>query len=127
MHESCTVNATLQAVSHFSGTRERMTMDIHHLAYHHVDVFSARAFTGNSLTIFPESHTLSKEQMLRITQEMRHFESIFLFPMRYASSVRARVFDLHEELDFAGHPLLVQPVYCTHFMVHQGRRRGALN
>lgn len=81
-------------------------MDTHHLAYHHVDVFSARPFTGNSLTIFPESHTLSKEQMLLITQEMHHFESIFLFPTRYSSSVRARVFDLHEELDFAGHPLL---------------------
>src|SRR5258708_8126653 len=33
-------------------------------------------------------------------------EFIFVFPMRYASSVRARVFGLHEELDFAGHPLL---------------------
>lgn len=77
-----------------------------HLAYHHVDVFSARPFTGNSLTVFPEANGLSSEQMLLITQEMRHFESIFLFPTEEGNVVRARVFDLHEELDFAGHPLL---------------------
>lgn len=83
-----------------------MSLDIQPLAYHHVDVFSARPFTGNSLTVFPESARLSSEQMLRITREMRHFESIFLIPTKEANVVRARVFDLLEELDFAGHPLL---------------------
>ena len=83
-----------------------MSLDIQPLAYHHVDVFSARPFTGNSLTVFPESARLSSEQMLRITREMRHFEAIFLIPTKEANVVRARVFDLLEELDFAGHPLL---------------------
>lgn len=44
--------------------------------------------------------------MLRITQELRHFEAIFLEPTTETSIVRARVFDLHEELPFAGHPLI---------------------
>ena len=76
------------------------------LVYYHVDVFSAQPFTGNSLAVFPVSDGLGGEQMLRITQEMRHFESIFLFATPTVSLVRARVFDLYEELDFAGHPLL---------------------
>ncbi|WP_340385681.1 PhzF family phenazine biosynthesis protein [Streptomyces sp. SS7] len=50
---------------------------------------------------------LSGAQMVRITQEMRHFESVFLAPERTGvRSWRARVFDLAEELDFAGHPLI---------------------
>jgi len=73
-----------------------MSLDIQPLAYHHVDVFSARPFTGNSLTVFPESARLSSEQMLRITQEMRHFESIFLSPTEEANVVRAQIFGLHE-------------------------------
>jgi PhzF family phenazine biosynthesis protein len=43
--------------------------------------------------------------MLKITQEMRHFESIFL-AKNAERSYSARVFDLFEELDFAGHPVL---------------------
>jgi trans-2,3-dihydro-3-hydroxyanthranilate isomerase len=74
--------------------------------YVHVDVFSPRPFTGNSLTVFPDSAALSAEQMLAVTLEMRHFESIFLEPTREPNTVGARVFDLLGELDFAGHPLL---------------------
>lgn len=48
------------------------------LAYRHVDVFSPRPFSGNSLAVFPESRGLSPEQMGLITRELRHFESIFL-------------------------------------------------
>ncbi|MFC9976574.1 PhzF family phenazine biosynthesis protein [Spirillospora sp. NPDC127200] len=76
------------------------------LSYRHVDVFAAKAFTGNSLAVFPESPDLSTAQMLAITQELRHFETIFLSGPGEAGEVRARVFDLFEELDFAGHPVL---------------------
>src|SRR5882672_8142097 len=76
------------------------------LAYHHVDVFAARPFTGNSLGVFPAAADLTPEQMLAITQEMRHFESVFLAPLASAGEYRVRVFDLMEELDFAGHPLI---------------------
>jgi trans-2,3-dihydro-3-hydroxyanthranilate isomerase len=74
--------------------------------YIHVDVFSARPYSGNSLAVFPNSEGLTADQMLRITQELRHFETVFFVPTGKASVVRARVFDLFEELPFAGHPLI---------------------
>jgi trans-2,3-dihydro-3-hydroxyanthranilate isomerase len=74
--------------------------------YVHVDVFSVSPYSGNSLAVFPESQGLTTAQMLRITQELRHFEAIFLKPTAGPSTVRARVFDLNEELPFAGHPLI---------------------
>jgi PhzF family phenazine biosynthesis protein len=76
------------------------------LAYSHVDVFSRVPFGGNSLPVFPDAGDLSAEQMLRITQEMRHFEAIFLQPTDQPGTVRARIFDLFEELPFAGHPII---------------------
>jgi trans-2,3-dihydro-3-hydroxyanthranilate isomerase len=99
-----------------------MSLDIQPLAYHHVDVFSARPFSGNSLTVFPDSARLSSEQMLRITQEMRHFESIFLSPTEEENAVRAQIFDLHEELDFAGHPLLGAASVLHHIHDASGRQ-----
>lgn len=76
------------------------------LLFHHVDVFSRRPYAGNSLSVFPDAATLSPAQMLAITQEMRHFESIFLEATSSPRRFRARVFDLAAELDFAGHPLI---------------------
>ncbi|MFB9841925.1 PhzF family phenazine biosynthesis protein [Mucilaginibacter ginsenosidivorans] len=75
------------------------------LPYYHVDVFSDRPFSGNGLTVFTESEGLSKEAMLRLTQEMRQFESIFLQRIE-GTKVRAYIFTVGEELDFAGHPVL---------------------
>ncbi|MFJ6482364.1 MULTISPECIES: PhzF family phenazine biosynthesis protein [unclassified Streptomyces] len=79
------------------------------MRYHHVDVFTDRPYGGNSLAVFPEADQLTGAQMLSITRELRHFESVFL--MRDGSPARpgtwrARVFDLAGELDFAGHPLI---------------------
>jgi PhzF family phenazine biosynthesis protein len=75
--------------------------------YFHVDVFSPRPFSGNSLTVFPDAARLSSAQMAAITREMRHFESIFLSrDVAGDGPWRARVFDLIEELDFAGHPVI---------------------
>ncbi|WP_420032358.1 PhzF family phenazine biosynthesis protein [Streptomyces sp. cg28] len=76
------------------------------LHYRHVDVFASRAYTGNSLAVFPDDPGLSDAQMLAITQELRHFETIFLSRGEEPQHVTARVFDLFEELDFAGHPVL---------------------
>jgi trans-2,3-dihydro-3-hydroxyanthranilate isomerase len=76
------------------------------LEYHHVDVFSQAPYSGNSLAVFPDAGGLSAGQMLSITQELRHFETIFLEPTGRANFVRARVFDLFEELPFAGHPII---------------------
>ena len=76
------------------------------LEYHHVDVFAPKPFSGNSLTVFLDAGSLLASQMLRITQEMRHFESIFLSPAGEPNTFEAQVFGLTGELDFAGHPLL---------------------
>ena len=75
-------------------------------AFRHVDVFTRTPFSGNGLAVFPESAGLSTTQMQLITQEMRQFESIFLFATEDAHEVVARVFTVEEELDFAGHPVL---------------------
>jgi len=74
--------------------------------FQHVDVFADTPFTGNSVTVFLSNGTLTAGQMLAITREFRHFESIFLGPAVTETHWPARVFDLDEELDFAGHPVL---------------------
>ncbi|MBD0709467.1 MULTISPECIES: PhzF family phenazine biosynthesis protein [unclassified Streptomyces] len=76
------------------------------LSYRHVDVFADKAFTGNSLAVFPGNPGLSTARMLAITRELRHFETIFLSAGDGTTDVTARVFDLFGELDFAGHPVL---------------------
>lgn len=76
------------------------------IRYHHVDVFTERPYSGNSLAVFPDSRGLTGTQMDRITKELRHFESIFLESASEDHTRRARVFDLIEELDFAGHPVI---------------------
>lgn len=76
------------------------------LPFVQVDVFTRTPYSGNSLVVFPDARGLTAPQMQRITQEMRHFEAIFLEPTERQGRVRARVFDLFEELPFAGHPVL---------------------
>lgn len=75
------------------------------LDYVHVDVFSPRPYSGNSLAVFTDSTGLSSEQMSLITKELRHFESIFLV-QEGEREFHARVYDLVEELGFAGHPVI---------------------
>ena len=70
----------------------------------HCDVFATKPYSGNSLAVFTESVGLNGDQMLTITQELRHFESIFL--NETDGQISARVFDLFEELPFAGHPII---------------------
>ena len=77
------------------------------IPYYHVDVFTEVPFSGNGLSIFLPPEELPADRMLRITQEMRQFESIFVRPREDGSGVfDARVFTVEEELNFAGHPSL---------------------
>lgn len=77
------------------------------LHYKNLDVFSKIPFAGNSLSVFILSEAIATEMMQKITQEMRHFESIFLLTHQTNKyEYVARIFTLEEELDFAGHPLL---------------------
>jgi len=88
--------------------------------YHHVDVFADAAYTGNSLAVFLDPPPLDGGQMLRITQELRHFETIFVTTLGEPDTVQARVFDLFGELDFAGHPVL-----GAAGVLHEVRGQGA--
>lgn len=74
--------------------------------YVHVDVFASHAYAGNSLAVFLDGRGLSSAQMLSITQELRYFEAIFLEAEPGPNYYRARIFDLFEELPFAGHPII---------------------
>jgi trans-2,3-dihydro-3-hydroxyanthranilate isomerase len=71
-----------------------------------VDVFTSTPYRGNSLAVYPDARGLSTEQMAQITRELRQFESIFLDPAALQNHWHARIFDLFEELDFAGHPVI---------------------
>ncbi|MDT5014562.1 MAG: hypothetical protein QOD39_722 [Mycobacterium sp.] len=71
-----------------------------------VDVFTSTPYRGNSLSVFSDAGGLSSGQMAQITGELRQFESIFLNPAGPQHHWRARIFDLFEELDFAGHPVI---------------------
>lgn len=75
------------------------------------DVFATQAYSGNSLAVFMDNEALSSEQMLTMTQELRHFESIFISEEN--GRLQARIYDLFEELPFAGHPI-IGAACCLH-------------
>ena len=74
------------------------------LKYHHVDAFSGKPLSGNGVTVFRLREALSTAVMQELTREMRQFESIFVLQKARSQTVRAWVFTMEEELDFAGHP-----------------------
>lgn len=89
-----------------NGSVSRATDNRMSLFYRHVDVFTSHPFSGNSLAVFPNATGLTAKQMSEITKELRHFESIFIGAYEDGREVEARVFDLIEELEFAGHPVI---------------------
>jgi PhzF family phenazine biosynthesis protein len=76
------------------------------LKYRHVDVFSSKPLSGNGVTVFRLRKALPATVMQQITREMRQFESIFVLQKARSQTIRAWVFTMEEELDFAGHPVL---------------------
>jgi PhzF family phenazine biosynthesis protein len=76
------------------------------LKYLHVDVFSRKPLSGNGVTVFRLRKALPAAVMQELTREMRQFESIFVLQKARSLAVRAWVFTMEEELDFAGHPIL---------------------
>jgi trans-2,3-dihydro-3-hydroxyanthranilate isomerase len=75
------------------------------LAYHVVDVFTDRAFTGNPLAVVLGADDLTTEQLQAIAVEFNLSETAF--PMAATSpdaTYRLRIFTTGEELPFAGHP-----------------------
>jgi trans-2,3-dihydro-3-hydroxyanthranilate isomerase len=74
------------------------------------DVFSAKALEGNSLAVFFDGSGLSDAEMQLIAREMNLSETTFIFPrekeVERKRGIRVRIFTVHEELPFAGHPTL---------------------
>ncbi len=76
------------------------------MTYSHVDVFSDKPLSGNGLTVVFPDKPLGTDDLLKITQELRQFETIFIFDKTADGSYPARIFTTDEELAFAGHPIL---------------------
>jgi PhzF family phenazine biosynthesis protein len=88
-----------------SSTPQAKSTLMHAANYYHVDVFGTGPFTGNGLGVFLDGQGFAAEAMQRLTQEMKHFESIFLSQADRHGAM-ARIFTVEEELPFAGHPSL---------------------
>jgi len=86
--------------------RSTTAQDLPDLEFFHVDVFTDRPLGGNGVIVFPDAASITGDLMLRLTQEMRQFESIFLGTADAAGRSPARIFTTEEELEFAGHPIL---------------------
>jgi trans-2,3-dihydro-3-hydroxyanthranilate isomerase len=74
-----------------------------------MDVFTDKAFTGNSLAVFPEAEGLSNDEMMQIAREMNLSETVFvLHPDAGRLEVlrRLRIFTPVREIPFAGHPIV---------------------
>jgi trans-2,3-dihydro-3-hydroxyanthranilate isomerase len=74
------------------------------------DVFSCRKLEGNSLAVFFDGRGLTDNEMQAIAREMNLSETTFILPRDAATEreqgIRVRIFTVHEELPFAGHPTL---------------------
>jgi trans-2,3-dihydro-3-hydroxyanthranilate isomerase len=70
-----------------------------------VDVFTDRPLAGNGLAVVTSTTPLDATTMLRLAQELRQFETIFLADVE-GDTATARIFTPEEELTFAGHPIL---------------------
>jgi trans-2,3-dihydro-3-hydroxyanthranilate isomerase len=84
------------------------------LPFHLVDVFASRPYSGNPLPVVIDRIGLNARQMLQIAREFRQFETAFAVPPEAGGRWRVRIFDLLEELPFAGHPLLGAAAVIRH-------------
>lgn len=72
-----------------------------------LDVFSPTPFLGNPLAVVVDAEGLSTEDMRRIARWTNLSETVFLLPPQSnEADYRVRIFNLGEELPFAGHPTL---------------------
>jgi len=75
------------------------------MKYFHVDVFSDKPLSGNGLTVVFVESGIEDSILLKIAQELKQFETIFIYPKK-DELFPVRVFTVQEELPFAGHPLI---------------------
>jgi trans-2,3-dihydro-3-hydroxyanthranilate isomerase len=71
------------------------------------DVFTATAFGGNQLAVFPDARGLPEERLQAITREFNFSEVTFVYPPHDpAHTARVRIFTPTREVPFAGHPTI---------------------
>ena len=95
------------------------------MKFYHVDVFSQTVPGGNGLTVVLAEGILSDALMLKIAQEFKQFETVFVFP-RQNDCFPLRIFTVQEELPFAGHPLLGTAA-LLHRVLYPGKREVTLS
>jgi trans-2,3-dihydro-3-hydroxyanthranilate isomerase len=87
-----------------------MATELRRFSFVQLDVFTSRAFEGNSVAVFPDGRGLSDEEMQALAREMNLSETTFILPREQSiereRGVRVRIFTVQEELPFAGHPTL---------------------
>lgn len=71
------------------------------------DVFTATAFGGNQLAVFPDARGLPEDRLQAITREFNFSEVTFVYPPHDpAHTARVRIFTPTREVPFAGHPTI---------------------
>jgi trans-2,3-dihydro-3-hydroxyanthranilate isomerase len=71
------------------------------------DVFTATAFGGNQLAVFPDARDLPEDRLQAITREFNFSEVTFVYPPQDpAHTARVRIFTPTREVPFAGHPTI---------------------
>lgn len=86
--------------------------------FHHVDVFTDKAFGGNPLAVFPDAEGLSDREMQQLAKELNLSETVFVLPPNDATAdFKLRIFTPMTELPLAGHPV----VGTHHLLAHLGR------
>jgi trans-2,3-dihydro-3-hydroxyanthranilate isomerase len=77
------------------------------LAFHTLDVFTSKKFSGNPLAVVLGADHLSTEQMQTITKEFNLSETTFVMtPENPEHTAKVRIFFPGGEMPFAGHPTL---------------------
>ena len=71
-----------------------------------VDVFTDRPFAGNQLAVFTDAREVDAGTMQDLAREIGFSETTFVLPPEQGGTVRARIFNPHHEMPFAGHPVL---------------------
>jgi len=84
------------------------------------DVFTATAFGGNQLAVFPDAGGLDARQMQSIARELNLAETTFVTPGSAPGHFAVRIFTPLAELSFAGHPTIGTAVVLAHL----GRTEG---
>jgi len=95
-----------------------MSKQLRKYSFVQLDVFTTKAFEGNSLAVFPDANGLSDQEMQAIAREMNLSETTFILPRdadtERVRGVRVRIFTVQEELPFAGHPTLGTAFHLHH-------------